>query len=84
MRTLTGVGSTPRSGVGAARWYRPDADLTLPDRPDPGAVDAEAELDRYETARDAAREALQDARDRTAERVGEEEAAVFEAHGAAV
>ncbi|TKX82943.1 phosphoenolpyruvate--protein phosphotransferase, partial [Halorubrum sp. SS5] len=37
-------------------------------------------LDRYEAARDAAREALRDARDRTAERVGEEEAAVFEAH----
>ncbi|MFC7324543.1 phosphoenolpyruvate--protein phosphotransferase [Halorubrum rutilum] len=80
MRTLDGVGSTPRSGVGAARWYRPDADLTLPDRPDPAAVDAEAELERYDSARDAAREALRDARDRTAERVGEEEAAVFEAH----
>ena len=80
MRTLAGVGSTPRSGVGTARWYRPDADLTLPDRPEPDAVDAEAELERYEAARDAAREALQDARDRTAERVGEAEAAVFEAH----
>ncbi|TKX75448.1 phosphoenolpyruvate--protein phosphotransferase [Halorubrum sp. GN11_10-6_MGM] len=80
MRTLAGVGSTPRSGVGTARWYRPDADLTLPDRPDPDAVDAEAELARYEAARDAVREALRDARDRTAERVGEEEAAVFEAH----
>ncbi|WP_017343430.1 phosphoenolpyruvate--protein phosphotransferase [Halorubrum sp. T3] len=80
MRTLTGVGSTPRSGVGAARWYRPDADLTLPDRPDPESVDVDAELDRYEAARDAVRSALRDARDRTAERVGEEEAAVFEAH----
>ena len=80
MRTLDGVGSTPRSGVGVARWYRPDADLTLPDRPDPEAVDPEAELARYEAARDAARAALRDARDRTAERVGEDEAAVFEAH----
>ncbi|QKG93768.1 phosphoenolpyruvate--protein phosphotransferase [Halorubrum salinarum] len=78
MRTLAGVGSTPRAGVGTARWYRPEADLSLPDRPD--AVDADAELDRYEAARDAAREALRDARDRTAERVGEKEAAVFEAH----
>ncbi|WP_435098101.1 phosphoenolpyruvate--protein phosphotransferase [Halorubrum sp. N11] len=80
MRTLTGVGSTPLSGVGTARWYRPNADLTLPDRPDPSAVDADAELSRFADARDAAREALRDARDRTAERVGEEEAAVFEAH----
>ena len=80
MRTLAGVGSTPRSGVGAARWYRPDADLTLPDRPDPESVDVDAELERYEAARDAVREALREARDRTAERVGEEEAAVFEAH----
>jgi len=80
VRTLDGVGSTPRSGVGTARWYRPDADLTLPDRPDPTAVDIDAELARYEAARDAVRSALRDARDRTAERVGEDEAAVFEAH----
>ena len=80
MRTLDGVGSTPRSGVGTARWYRPNADLTLPDRPEPASVDVDAELDRYEAARDAVRSALRDARDRTAERVGDEEAAVFEAH----
>ncbi|VTT86085.1 Phosphoenolpyruvate-protein phosphotransferase of PTS system [Halorubrum sp. DM2] len=80
MRRLDGVGSTPRSGVGTARWYRPDADLTLPERPDPDSVDVDAELDRYDAARDAVRSALRDARDRTAERVGEEEAAVFEAH----
>ncbi|WP_123620782.1 phosphoenolpyruvate--protein phosphotransferase [Halorubrum sp. CSM-61] len=80
MRVLTGVGSTPLSGVGAARWYRPEADLTLPDRPDPSAVDAEAELARFGDARDAAREAIRDARDWAAERVGGEEAAVFEAH----
>ncbi|WP_128905065.1 phosphoenolpyruvate--protein phosphotransferase [Halorubrum amylolyticum] len=80
MRTFTGVGSTPLSGVGTARWYRPEADLTLPDRPDPSGVDPDAELARFESARDAAREALRLARDRAAERVGEEEAAVFEAH----
>ena len=80
MRTLDGVGSTPRSGVGTARWYRPDADLTLPDRPESESVDVDAELDRYESAREAVRSALREARDRTAERVGEEEAAVFEAH----
>jgi phosphotransferase system enzyme I (PtsI) len=80
VRTLAGVGSTPRSGLGTARWYRPDADLTLPDRPDPDAVDAGAERERYAAARDEVRAALRAARDRTAERVGEEEAAVFEAH----
>ena len=80
MTTLTGVGSTPLSGAGTARWYRPEADLTLPERPDPSAVDADAEQSRFEAARDEAREAIRRARDRTAARVGEDEAAVFDAH----
>ncbi|MDZ5812104.1 phosphoenolpyruvate--protein phosphotransferase [Halorubrum sp. AD140] len=80
MRTLAGVGSTPLSGVGTARWYRPESELTLPDRPEPSAVDADAERVRFERARDEAREAIRGARDRAAERVGEEEAAVFDAH----
>ena len=80
MKTLTGVGSTPLSGAGTARWHRPETALTLPDRPDPSAVDADAELARFESARDEAREAIRRARDRAAERVGEEEAAVFDAH----
>lgn len=80
MRDLSGVGSTPLSGVGTARWYRPEADLELPDRPDPSAVDPEAEQTRFAAARDAARAAIRDARDRAAERVGEEDAAVFDAH----
>ena len=80
MRTLTGVGSTPLSGVGTARWYRPEADLTLPERPDPATVDGDAEQARFAAARDAARDSVREARDRAAARVGEEEAAVFEAH----
>ncbi len=80
VRTLTGVGSTPLSGVGRVRWYRPDADRTLPERPVLEDVDTEAEQLRFETARDEARDALERARERTAERLGEEEAAVFEAH----
>lgn len=80
MRTLTGVGSTPLSGVGTATWYRPDADLSLPERPDSGAVDVESELTRFEAARSEADEALEQAREQAAERVGEDEAAVFEAH----
>ncbi|QPV63163.1 phosphoenolpyruvate--protein phosphotransferase [Halosimplex litoreum] len=80
MRTLSGVGTTPLSGVGRARWYRPEAALSLPERPDPETVDPEAEVERVERARDEAREALAVARDRTADRVGADEAAVFEAH----
>ncbi|MBX0324560.1 phosphoenolpyruvate--protein phosphotransferase [Halomicroarcula sp. F13] len=79
MATFTGVGSTPLSGVGTARWFRPSA-LELPDRPDPATVDSAAERDRFEDARDAARAAIREARDRAAAAVGEDEAAVFEAH----
>jgi phosphotransferase system enzyme I (PtsI) len=80
VRTVTGIGSTPLSGVGIARWYRPDAELTLPERPPTDQVDAEAQRARFEAARDAVRDALERARDRTEERVGEEEAAIFDAH----
>ena len=80
MRTFAGVGSTPLSGVGTARWYRPEADTVLPDHPDLSTVDGDVELARFAAARDEAREAIRRARDRAAERVGEEEAAVFEAH----
>ncbi len=82
MRTLEGVGSTPLSGIGTARWYSPTEDLQLPDRPDPATVDPAVERERFEDARVEAREAIRQARDRAAERVGEEEAAVFEAHEA--
>ena len=78
MRTLSGVGSTPLSGVGTARWYRPGADLTLPDRSE--RVDTDEERARFDVARDRAREAINRARDRAAERVGEDEAAIFDAH----
>ncbi|WP_080505214.1 phosphoenolpyruvate--protein phosphotransferase [Halorubrum aethiopicum] len=81
-RTLTGVGSTPRTGVGTARWYRPESGVTLPERPDPSTVDPDAERERFASARETAREGIRRARDRAAERVGEEEAAVFDAHEA--
>ncbi|WEL25756.1 phosphoenolpyruvate--protein phosphotransferase [Haloferax volcanii] len=77
-RTLSGIGVTPLSGVGTVVWYRPDADL--PEPPAPVDVDAEAELARFEDARAAAEDELEAERERTAERVGEEEAAVFDAH----
>lgn len=80
MTTLSGIGTSPLSGVGHARWYRPDAAITLPERPAAEEVDSGAEQVRFETARGTVREALKQARDQTAERVGEQEAAVFEAH----
>ncbi|WP_101297492.1 phosphoenolpyruvate--protein phosphotransferase [Halegenticoccus soli] len=78
-RTLSGTGVTPRAGVGTVVWYRPEADLELPEPPAEG-VDAAAERERFEAAREEARAELERERDRTAERVGEEEAAVFDAH----
>ncbi|MFB6167601.1 MAG: phosphoenolpyruvate--protein phosphotransferase [Haloferacaceae archaeon] len=79
METFAGVGSTPLSGVGTARWYRPAA-LSLPERPAPETVDSAAERERFERARDEARAAIREARERAAAAVGEDEAAVFEAH----
>jgi len=76
-RTLAGTGATPRAGVGTVVWYRPDAELEEP--PEDG-VDEDEELGRFAEARSVAREELERERERTAERVGDEEAAVFDAH----
>ena len=75
----SGIGSTPLSGVGTARWHRP-GDLTLPEQPDASTVDSDTEQARFEDAQATAREQIEQARQQAAERVGEEEAAVFEAH----
>jgi phosphotransferase system enzyme I (PtsI) len=76
-RTLVGTGATPRSGVGSVVWYRPDTEL---DEPPEGDVDEAEELGRFDDARAAAMEELERERERTAERVGADEAAVFDAH----
>jgi len=76
---LSGVGSTPLSGVGTASWYRPN-DLMLPEQPDAGAVDSDAEQARFADAQATAREQIEQARQQATERVGTDEAAVFEAH----
>lgn len=76
-RTLTGTGATPRSGVGAVVWYSSDAEL--PD-PDDVTVEPETERERFADARETARSELEAERDRTAERVGEQEAEIFDAH----
>jgi phosphotransferase system enzyme I (PtsI) len=77
-RVLSGVGVTPRAGVGTAVWYRPE--IALDEPPAPETVDPTAERERFETARDEARAALERERERAADRVGEDEAAVFDAH----
>ncbi|AHF99684.1 phosphoenolpyruvate-protein phosphotransferase [Halostagnicola larsenii XH-48] len=76
-RTLTGTGATPRSDVGTVVWYSTSTDL-----PDPNSVsvDQEDERERFEDARETARDELEAERERTAERVGEQEAEVFDAH----
>ncbi|SDN18772.1 phosphotransferase system, enzyme I, PtsI [Halogranum gelatinilyticum] len=79
-RTLRGTGATPRAGVGTVVWYRPDASLELDDPETVPESERAAERERFAAARDTAREELEVERDRTAERVGEEEAAVFSAH----
>ena len=75
-RTLDGTGVTPRSGAGTVVRYDPT--ITLPD-PD-GDVDPDAEREHFVDAVEAATAALDAERDATAERVGEAEAEVFEAH----
>jgi len=76
-QVLSGTGATPRAGVGTVVWYDPETEL-----PDPpaGGVDAAAERERFEDARGTAEAELAAERERTAENVGEEEAAVFDAH----
>jgi len=88
---IAGVGVTPRSAVGEGVWYDPspgdgpaeDADETP--RTDETATAGESrspqqERERFERARAAVDEALAAQRERVADRIGEEEAAVFEAH----
>jgi phosphotransferase system enzyme I (PtsI) len=79
-RTLEGVGATPRSGVGQVVRHRPADDLDLGEPPAPESVDADAQRARFEAASEEARAALADERARVADRIGEDEAAVFDAH----
>ncbi len=77
---LAGIGVTPRVGVGAVVWYRGTTDL--PDPPDPTTVDPEEELAAFEAAQETAHEELERERERTSDRVGEDEAEIFDAHRA--
>ncbi|ATW89993.1 phosphotransferase system enzyme I (PtsI) [Halohasta litchfieldiae] len=76
-RTIAGISATPLSGLGTVRWYRSG------EQPDPAeisAADPETEQQRFDDAQAAAREELETERESTRERVGSEEAAVFDAH----
>jgi len=76
-RKIAGISATPLSGLGTARWYHPG------ERPDPDAVsaaDPKTELQRFIDAQTAANEELERERELTRERVGDKEAAVFDAH----
>jgi len=77
-RTLSGIGVTPLSGVGTVVWY--DQDVELDEPPAPDSVDTAAEHRRFGNAVATAREELQAERERTAEKVGESEAEIFDAH----
>lgn len=82
-RILAGTGVTPRGGVGTVVWYRPRSvlsELPADDIDSDGEDEKDEEFDRFETARTAAQAELEAERDRTAARVGEEEAAIFDAH----
>ncbi|GAA0254831.1 phosphoenolpyruvate--protein phosphotransferase [Haladaptatus pallidirubidus] len=80
-RVLSGTGVTPRKETGTVVWYRPDTALTdgIENETIP-STERSAERDRFTTARRQARNELEAERDRTVEQVGEEEAAVFDAH----
>ncbi|WP_435318685.1 phosphoenolpyruvate--protein phosphotransferase [Haloarchaeobius sp. TZWSO28] len=75
---LDGVGATPRSGVGTVVWYDPDASLDEP--PELETVDADVERERVADARATARSEIETEREQTRERIGDEEAEVFDAH----
>jgi phosphotransferase system enzyme I (PtsI) len=75
---LEGVGTTPLAGVGTVVWY--ENDDALDDPPDPDDVDPATERERFASARERAVAELEREREQTAEAVGEEEAAVFDAH----
>jgi len=75
--SVSGVSVTPLSGLGTVRWYRPEGH---PSPEDASAGSPEEEQQRFDDARQLARDELERERERTAERVGDEEAAVFDAH----
>ena len=78
-RVLEGTGVTPLSAVGTVVVYDPAVGDSLPDPPESDR-DPEREHERFRQARDSAREELQAERDTAADRIGKDEAGIFDAH----
>ncbi|MFD1642772.1 phosphoenolpyruvate--protein phosphotransferase [Halohasta litorea] len=79
-RRYEGIGATPTVGIGTATWYRPTDVTDLDEPPAAEDVDAAAERERFDEAQADARAELEAERESTRERVGDDEAAVFDAH----
>jgi len=75
-----GTGATPLAGVGTVRWYEPATAVSLGDPPEASEREPAREHERFSAAREQARAELEAERERTAEAIGEDEAAVFDAH----
>lgn len=76
-RIIEGIAAAPGLALGPAWVYRPP-DLTVP--PPAGPVEPEAEVARWEAARQQVRTRLDHLAARAREQAGEEEAAIFAAH----
>ncbi|WP_164491822.1 phosphoenolpyruvate--protein phosphotransferase [Staphylospora marina] len=75
-RLLQGVGAASGTGIGKAVWWRKET----PEVTDSPASDVDREILSLEQAIEKAREQIRRLREVAAERMGEEEAAVFDAH----
>jgi len=75
-RRLAGVGVTPRADVGTAYWYDRSPEVSQ----DSGDYDPAEQRERFESAQEQVNDELAAERERVAARIGEEEAAVFDAH----
>lgn len=77
---LDGIGATPFAGVGRAVRYDPTAAVSLPEPPTDGSVSSPEQQERFREARENTRKDLAAERDTIAERLGEDEAEIFDAH----
>ncbi|OYD06900.1 phosphoenolpyruvate--protein phosphotransferase [Paludifilum halophilum] len=73
---LNGVGAAPGLAIGRAVWWRKET----PQVETKTISDAEAEVDRFEETVNQAKEQITRLRETTRERIGEEEAGIFDAH----
>lgn len=76
MKQLQGVGAAPGLSIGQAIWWKTEKPI-IHDHP---VQNPKEENERLTQAIKQAKTEIQELRERTAERIGEEEAAVFDAH----